>query len=226
MDKLTGGFLFDAFSIVLIDILLSGDNSVVIAMAVRSLPPAQRKLGIALGAGVAALLRIALTFFAGRLLTLNYVQFVGGLLILWIAVKLLTDAGEAASGRPQASSLWNAMWIILVADVTMSVDNILAVAAASKGSLPLLIFGLTLSIIFVVFTSNFLSRLMDRFPIVIYVGAAILGRVGGDMIVSDPWIENWLEPSRMVAIGVQVFFAVAVLAVGRLLVKRQGKAGA
>jgi YjbE family integral membrane protein len=220
MGSLTGGFFFDAFSIILINILLSGDNAVVIAMAVRSLPAQQRKMGIALGAGGAAVLRIVLTFFAGRLLTLNYVQFAGGLLILWIAVKLLTDAAEDSEGHPHAVSLWHAMWLILVADVTMSVDNILAVAAASKGNLPLLIFGLTLSIAFVIFTSNLLSRMMDRFPIVVYIGAAILGRVGGDMMVSDPWIKGWLQPATTLEIGVQVFFAVAVLVVGRLLVKR------
>jgi YjbE family integral membrane protein len=221
MGTLTGGFFFDAFSIILINILLSGDNAVVIAMAVRSLPVAQRRMGIALGAGGAAVLRIVLTFFAGRLLTLNYVQFVGGLLILWIAVKLLTDSAEETEGHTRAVSLWQAMWLILVADVTMSLDNILAVAATSKGNLTLLIFGLTLSIAFVIFTSNVLSRIMDRYPVLIYAGAAILGRVGGDMMASDPWIEGWLHPSRTLQIGVQVFFVVAVLVVGRILMKRQ-----
>jgi YjbE family integral membrane protein len=221
MGRLTGEFFFNAFSIILIDILLSGDNAVVIALAVRSLPPRQRRLGIAFGAGGAATLRIVLTFFASRLLTLNYVQFVGGLVILWIAVKLLTDAAEASGEHPKAGSLWQAMWLILVADVTMSVDNILAVAATSKGNLPLLIFGLVLSILFVVFTSNVLSRIIDRYPVLVYAGAAILGRVGGSMMVSDPWIKDWLQPSHTLDIGVQVFFAVAVLIVGRLLIKRR-----
>jgi YjbE family integral membrane protein len=220
MGPLTGGLFFDALSIILINILLSGDNAVVIAMAVRSLPAPQRRMGITLGAGAAAVLRIVLTFFAAKLLTLNYVQFVGGLLILWIAVKLLTEAAEDSEGHPHAVSLWHAMWLILVADVTMSLDNILAVAAVSNRRLPLLIFGLTLSIAFVIFTSNILSRIMDRYPVVIYIGAAILGRVGGDMMVSDPWIKGWLEPSQAVDYGVQAFFAVAVLVVGRMLVKR------
>jgi YjbE family integral membrane protein len=223
MRSLTGGLLFDAFSIILINILLSGDNAVVIAMAVRSLPAGQRKMGIALGAGGAAVLRIVLTFFAARLLTLHYVQFVGGLLILWIAVKLLTDAAEDSEGHPPAAGLWHAMWVILVADVTMSLDNILAVAATAKDNLALLIFGLTVSIAFVVFTSNLLSRIMDRYPVVVYIGAAILGRVGGDMMVSDPWIKGWLQPSTAVQIGVEVFFALAVLAVGRMLVSRRLK---
>jgi YjbE family integral membrane protein len=192
-------------------------------MAVRSLPAPQRRMGIALGAGAAAVLRIVLTLFAARLLILNYVQFAGGLLILWIAVKLLTDAAGDSEGHVRAVSLWHAMWIILVADVTMSLDNILAVAATAKDNLALLIFGLTLSIAFVVFTSNVLSRIMDRYPVVVYIGAAILGRVGGDMLVSDPWIKGWLQPSQTVAIGVQAFFAVAVLAVGRMLVKRKSQ---
>jgi YjbE family integral membrane protein len=217
MAPLTGGFLFNALSIILIDVLLSGDNSVVIAMAVRSLPVGKRRLGIALGAGGAAVIRIALTFFAGRLLTLHYVQFGGGLLVLWIAVKLLTDTAEDTEANPHPISLWDATLLILVADVTMSVDNILAVAAASKGNLTLLIFGLTLSIAFVIFSSNLLSRLMDRFPVVVYIGAGILGRVAGDMMVSDPWIKEWLEPSMATVIGVQVFFALTVLAVGRVM---------
>src|SRR5579862_3033009 len=109
---LTGGFFFDVFSIVLINVLLSGDNAVVIAMAVKSLPPSQRRLGVLIGAGGAAILRIGLTFFAWKLLDLHYVQFVGGLLILWIAVKLLTDAAEDAEGERPHVSLWRATWII------------------------------------------------------------------------------------------------------------------
>ncbi len=119
-----------------------------------------------------------------------------------------------------AQGMWRAIWLILVADLTMSIDNILAVAAASKGNVALLIFGLGLSIPFVIFTSTLLSRIMDRYPIVVYIGAAILGRVGGEMMISDPWIVNMLHPAHIWDIASQIFFAIAVLVVGKLLAAR------
>jgi YjbE family integral membrane protein len=189
-------------------------------MAVKSLDPRQRRMGIALGAGVAAVLRVVLTFFAGELLTLNYVQFVGGLLILWIAVKLLTEAVEEDEGLAPAVSLWHATWLILVADITMSTDNVLAIAGIAKGNLSLLVFGLGVSIVFVVFASGVLARIMDRYRFVIYLGAAILGRVGGDMMLSDPWVKGWLHPSRTLEVAVQVGLAAGVLVVGWAIVKR------
>ena len=213
-------FLLDILSVVLIDVLLAGDNAVLIAMAVKSLPPQQRRIGIAAGAGGAVVLRVILTFFAARLLSLPWLKLTGGLLILWIAVKLMTEddgAGEGASAR----TLRQAIWLILVADITMSVDNILAVAAASKGNLLLLSLGLGLSITFVVFTSSLLSRIMDRFPIVIWIGAAILGRVGGEMVISDPWVMARLHPSEWVDWGVQAGCGAGVLQTGWLLKRRQ-----
>ena len=220
---MSGGFLFDAFSIILINVLLSGDNAVVIALAVKSLDPRQRRAGIVLGAGVAAALRVVLTFFAGELLTFNYVQFVGGLLILWIAVKLITEAVEEAEGMMAAVSLWHATWLILVADITMSTDNVLAIAGIAKGNLGLLIFGLGTSIVFVVFASDLLARIMDRYRAVIYVGGAILGRVAGDMMLSDPWIKTRLNPSRALEISVQIVCAIGVLVTGWALIKRAGQ---
>jgi len=189
-------------------------------MAVKSLDPRQRRMGIVLGAGVAAVLRIVLTFFAGELLGLHYVQFLGGLLILWIAVKLLTEAVEEAEGLVPAVSLWHATWLILVADVTMSTDNVLAIAGIAKGNLPLLVFGLGLSIVFVVFASGLLARIMDRYRVVIYIGSAILGRVGGDMMLSDPWVKSWLKPSRGLEIAVEAVLAAAVVIIGWALVRR------
>lgn len=209
-------FVVNVLSIVLIDVLLAGDNAVVIALAAKSLPPEQRKIGIGVGAGGAVMLRIVLTFFAARLLQMNYIKFVGGVLVLWIAVKLLTDSAEDPEGAKKAGSLWHAIWLILVADVTMSIDNILAVAGASKGSLALLIFGLGLSIPFVVFTSNLLSLLMDKYPIIVYLGAAILGRIGGEMAMTDPWIVGMIHPSQILVIGVEIALAIAVPAVGWL----------
>jgi YjbE family integral membrane protein len=226
MGHQIAAFLFNVFSIVLIDVLLAGDNAVVIALAVRSLPPRERSIGIAAGASAAVALRIVLTFFAARLLQLNYVRFAGGVLVVWIAVKLFSDAHADEGAAPRPRGLWQAVWFILLADVTMSIDNILAVAAASKGSLALLIFGLGLSIPFVVFTSNLLSHIMDRYPIIVYAGAAILGRVGGELMIGDPWIVGLLHPSPIDEIVVQAFFALAVLIAGGVVnrhLKRQAQ---
>ena len=222
MPDLSGGFFFDLFTIILIDILLGGDNAIVIAMAVRGLPAEQRKLGVAAGAGGAVVLRVILTFFAAQILQLNYIQLTGGLLILWVAVKLLTDSSaEEHKAADPSKGLRHAIWVILVADLTMSLDNILAVAAASHGSWLLLVIGLALSISFVVFTSNLLSRLMDRYPVVVWLGAAVLGRVGGDMIMTDNWVEGLLHPSKTIDVIVQIICAAGVLVVGMLMRKRR-----
>ena len=185
-------FVLRALKIVLIDVLLAGDNAVVIAMAVRSLPADQRRTGTLAGGGFAIVLRIVLTFFAARILELKFFKLLGGLLIFWIAVKLLTESGDEDPGEP-AHNLRQAIWMILAADITMSLDNILAVAATSKGNLTLLIAGLGLSISFVMFMSGILARLMDRYPIVLWGGAAILGQVAGEMVATDPWALAWLR---------------------------------
>jgi YjbE family integral membrane protein len=215
----TWEFLVGLLSIVLIDLILAGDNAVVIAMAVRSLPKAQRTKGIALGAGAAVVLRVILTFFAAQLLTIYFVKFAGGALIIWIAIKLFVEGAPEEGCRKEAKSLWQAVWVIIVADLTMSTDNVLAVAGASKGNLFLLLFGLGLSIPFVVFTSNLLAYLMDRFPIIIYIGAAVLGRVAGEMMISDPFVVHLLQPSKLVQYGVEAFFVVAVIVAGKLFIK-------
>jgi len=200
-------------SIVLIDIVLAGDNAVVIALAVRTLPPKQRLMGIILGSAVAVVLRVGLTFIAAQLLAMNYIKLIGGGLILWIAVKLLIEnTGDKAHGK-EAGGLWQAVWLILVADITMSIDNVLAVAGASKGSFPLLMFGLGLSIPLVVFTSNLLAKLMDRYPVIIYVGAAILGKVGGDMIMTDRLTEEMFHPQPWLVHAVEGMLALGVILV-------------
>ncbi len=221
MPELNTRFLLDALSIILIDILLAGDNAVVIAMAVRSLSPEQRRLGIGIGSAFAVVLRIGLTFFAAQLLQTQFLKLAGGLAILWIAVKLLADSGMGEEGGREAKTLWQAMWLIIVADITMSVDNILAVAAASKGHLGLLIFGLGLSIPFVVFTSHFLSTLMDKYPIIIYIGSAILGRVGGEMIFTDPWVAKTFGVPHWGVMTAEIVFAAGVVAVGWWMVQRR-----
>ena len=221
MPELSLQLLLDILAIVLIDLLLAGDNAVVIALAVKSLPERERRLGIRIGAGFAVVLRIGLTFFAAQLLQVPWIKLIGGLLIFWIAIKLLTDAADDAAGVKPATTLMSAIWYILVADITMSTDNILAVAGTSKGSLPLLIFGLGLSIPFVVLSSNLLSTIMDKYPIIVWIGAAILGRVGAEMIVTDPIIHANLHPSLSVEITAQVAGALLVVAAGWYFSKRK-----
>jgi YjbE family integral membrane protein len=215
-------FLIGAFSIVLIDLLLAGDNALVIAMTVRPLPRRQRLVGIACGASLAVILRVALTIVAAQLLTLEFIKLAGGVLIVWIAWKVLADASseDAAAARPH--SLLQAIWYITLADLTMSTDNILAIAAASKGSSALIIFGLCLSIPFVVSASNLLAILMDRYPLTIYLGAAILGRVAGDMIVTDPFISRTLHPPAVAAYILEAVLVGGLLG-SRLLLARRAK---
>jgi YjbE family integral membrane protein len=215
LGRLDWLFFASDLNIIIIDLILSGDNAVVIAMAVLSLPRRQRQWGIVLGAGAAVLLRVVLTFFLARLLDIQYIKIAGGLLIAWIAVQLFVE-GAAEQQDREAKSLFQAMWLIIAADLTMSLDNILAVAGASNGNLFLLIFGLALSIPLVVFTSNFLSWLMDRYPIILYFGAAVLGRVAGEMIASEPAVTGWLNPPPWVSYTMQAVFAVGVIVAGKL----------
>jgi YjbE family integral membrane protein len=209
-------FASSLLSIIFINIILSGDNAVLIAMAVRPLPPKQRLQGIVFGSAVAIVLRIVITFFAAQLLLIGYIKVAGGLLILWVAVKLFTEeAGEEGPGREHVTFM-QALRIIVVADLVMSLDNVLAVAAASQGNLFLLIFGLVTSIPLVVCTSSLLSSLMDRFPIIITLGAAILGKVGGEMIITDPVVVNAIAPSEVMIYMVQAACVVFVIAAGKL----------
>jgi YjbE family integral membrane protein len=209
-------FVAGLLSIVLIDLILAGDNAVVIAMAVRSLPRQQRTRGIAFGAGAAVILRVTLTFFAAQLLQINFIKFFGGAAIIWIAVKLFVEGAPDEEVKREAKTLWQAVWVIIIADITMSTDNVLAVAGASQGNFFLLIFGLALSIPFVVFTSGLLAMLMDKYPVILYIGAAVLGRVGGEMMITDPYVVGLLHPPPWVQYGVEVFFLVGVLAAGKL----------
>ena len=183
------------FSIVWIDIVLAGDNAVVIALAVRNLPPKQKKMGILIGAGAAVGLRAALTAVTTQLLTIPFLKLIGGIMILWIAFKLLRQGeGEHGDGKDSAEGLWQAVWTIVVADITMSLDNVMAVGGAARGSYALILFGLALSIPLVVFGSNLISKLMSRYPLIVFVGSAILGKVGGEMIMTDKFVAAKLLP--------------------------------
>jgi len=210
-------FLLSALSIVFIDLLLAGDNALVIALAVRSLPQRERRIGSACGAGAAVVLRVALTTVAAHLLTIRYLQLAGGLLVLWIAVKVLRDASDPPDAAPAPKRFLEAIWYIVLADLTMSTDNILAIAGASKGHLGLIVFGLAVSIPFVVLSSNLLAELMDRFPWTIYIGAAVLGKVGGDMILTDPFIVHRFDPTELFRYALEAACATALFAYGLLL---------
>ena len=212
-------FFSSLLSIVIIDIILAGDNAVVIAMAVRSLPPEQRAKGILFGSAAAVLLRVVLTFFVAQMLMISFIKLIGGALILWIAVKLFVEGAPEEQGKKEAANIWQAIRIIVIADITMALDNMLAVGGASHGNLFLLLFGLGLSIPFIVFTSNLLSILMDRYPIIIYLGAAILGKVGGEMMITDRFVEGLIEPNKFVQYGVEAFFAAGVIVTGKLWMK-------
>jgi YjbE family integral membrane protein len=214
-ETLNWAFFLGIINIIVIDLILAGDNAVVIAMAVRSLPRRQRRWGIMLGSGAAVLLRVALTFFVAQVLEIQFIKLAGGVLITWIAVKLFIEGSPEQTDK-EAKTLLQAMWLIMVADITMSTDNVLAVAGASHGNLFLLIFGLALSIPFVVFTSNLLSMLMDRYPIIIYIGAAVLGKVAGEMIFTDPAMLRWLAPPKWFLYSMEAAFAVGVIVAGKL----------
>ena len=207
-------------SIILIDLLLAGDNALVIALAVRSLPPRERRWGTALGAAFAVALRVGLTYFAARLLRIQYVELAGGLFVLWVAVKVLRDVCEPPESVPSPKRLLAAVWYVVFADLTMSADNILAIAGASHGNIWLILFGLCVSIPFVVFSSNLLADLMNRYPWMVYLGAGILGKVGGDMVFADPFVQHLLHPSTALRYGVDAALVVLLVATGMFLKRR------
>jgi YjbE family integral membrane protein len=214
-------FLASLAGIVLIDLILAGDNAVAIAMAVRSLPRHQRRRGVLLGAGAAVLLRVAATFFVARLLLVPWLKLAGGVAVAWIAVRLFAEEPAAEGAEASSAGLWRAVRTIVVADVTMSLDNMLAVGGASHGSLALLLFGLALSIPLVVVASSLLSTLMDRYPVIVYAGAAMLGKVAAEMALTDPFTAGLLHPSRATLWAAEVCAAAGVVAAGVTMQRAQ-----
>jgi YjbE family integral membrane protein len=217
----TWEFFAAVMSIVFIDLVLAGDNAVVIAMACKNLPGKKRLWGIGLGAGGAVVIRVICTFLVAQLLNMQFIKLVGGAVIIWIAVKLLTEGAKEECEDRECGSLWQALWVIIVADMSMGIDNMLAVGAASHGNLFLLLFGLALSIPFVVFMSNMLSKLMDRYPIILWAGAAILGKVGGEMMITDPWVSGLLNPAKWLEYTVMTFFVVFVCGSSKMILNRR-----
>ena len=214
-------FFIDVFKIILIDLLLAGDNALVIALAVRSLPARQRRIGSAVGAGAAVALRAGITFAAVKLLDVEFIKLAGGAFVLWIAVKVFVDADAPEKEAAPPGHIWRAMWYIVFADITMSTDNVLAIAGASHGSLALILIGLAVSIPFVVLSSNLLVVMMNRYPWILYLGAAILGQVGSEMMLTDGFVTRTLNPSRTAIYAAEAAAMVVVLVLSRLLSRKK-----
>jgi YjbE family integral membrane protein len=194
MDLGTPQFWLAALEIIVINILLSGDNAVVIALACRNLPAQQRKWGVFWGAIGAIVLRIILTFFAVSLLQLSYLKIIGGLLLLWIGIKLIAEEDSEEGHDVQASDkMFSAIRTVVIADLVMSIDNVLGVAAAAKGSLLLLIFGLVVSVPLVIGGAQIIMRLIERFPVLIVAGGGLLGFVAGEIAIEDSAIADWVH---------------------------------
>jgi YjbE family integral membrane protein len=218
----TPQFWVDVFKIIMIDLLLSGDNAVVIALACRNLPEAQRKKGIMFGVGGAIGLRIVLTFFAVTLLSLPYLKLVGALLLLWIGIKLILPEEEHSADNIKADTrLLGAIKTIIIADFVMSLDNVLGVAAAAKGNIWLLIFGLVISIPMIAWSSQLVLKLIDRYPFIIYAGGALLGYVAGEMLVGEALFAALVETQHYMHWLIPVSCATLVLVIGGWLAMRK-----
>jgi len=212
-------FLWDLLNIIIINLILSGDNAILLAMAVRWLPPDLRKKGFVFGAGAAVALRIVLTLIIAQVLAIPCIKLAGGIVLLWIAVKLFVQ-GFPGGEEKEAATLLQAIRIMLISDLTMSLDNVIAVAGVSQGNILLLLLGLGTSIPFVIFTSGLLSMLMDRYPIIIYIGAAILGRLGAEMMVTDPVLTPYISLPAFARYGFEALCAAGVILAGRISLKR------
>lgn len=216
MEMLSSSFFWVTLAeIIMINIVLSGDNAVVIALASRSLPARQQKLAILFGSFGAIVLRIILTFFAVYLLNLPFLKIIGGLLLFWIAVKMLLPEDDEANLEAH-DHLWGAIKTIIVADFVMSLDNVLGVAAAAKGNVVLLVLGLAISIPLIVYGSTLILKLMTRWPIIITLGGAVLGWVAGEMMITDPIISVWVDAqAKWLHTVAPPFGALLVVALGK-----------
>lgn len=222
---LTPTFLVAVGQIILIDILLGGDNAVVIALACRRLSPAQRIKGIVWGTVGAIVLRVILIFFALTLLQIPYLKMVGAALLLWIGIKLLVPEDDEHSNVEGSDRLWTAVKTVIVADLVMSVDNVIAIAGAAESAggdhkMPLVIFGLLVSIPIIVAGSQIVIKLMDRFPMVITVGGMLLGWIAGTMTITDPALVPYLAPSDTLKYACGAGGALLVLVVGKIMAAR------
>ena len=221
-----GPELLKLVQIIWINIILSGDNAVVIAMACRGLPPDKQRPGMVLGALVAVALRIVFTVVVATLLSTPFLKIVGGCLLLWISVKLVLGEDEAGGGAvQQTEQLWHAIRTIAIADAVMSLDNVLAIAAVAKDSTTLLIVGLVLSVPLIIAGSAIIMSLLGRLPILVWAGAALLGWVAGEMLVSDPWLAGTFgeELIHRIELPAAAIGAVFVVALGYVLSRRAAR---
>ena len=208
-------FWLRLLGIVLIDLSLAGDNALVIALAVRTLPPHQQLLGRLWGTAGAVALRVAFIAMVSLLLRVPLLQLAGGLVLIWIAIRLVRPSAAGEESHRSATSLGEAIWIIVVADVTMSIDNVLAVAAAAHGNMVLVVLGIGLSLPLVVWGSGLLSRLMARYAWIVWLGGGVLGYVAGDMMMDDPVVRRWLgRTADIVDDPLPIALGLAVTALG------------
>ena len=226
MDFLTSPQFWVALGqIIIIDILLGGDNAVVIALACRKLPESQRNKGIAWGVVGAIGLRVLMIFFALQLLALPFLKIIGALLLLWIGVKLLQSEDDDHDNVEGATTLFGAIKTIVIADAVMSLDNVIAVAGAAHGNMGLVVFGILFSIPIIVWGSKFVLTLMDRFPVVITLGAALLGWIAGGMFVTDEFLKDYLKDApSWLHYATAIAGALFVVVVGKLIAARQAPA--
>ena len=231
-EFMTAHFWIAVGQIILIDILQGGDNAVVIALACRGLPAHQRTKGIIWGTVGAIVLRIILIAFALALLQIPYLKLIGALLLLWIGVKLIAPEDEDEHGNIQSSDkLWTAIKTVVIADLVMSIDNVVAIAAAAQNAgeqhqLALVIFGLVVSIPIIVGGSQLILKLMDRFPVIITLGGMLLGWIAGTMAHTDPALTPYLPQDRSWHIALGVAGALLVLVIGKLVQSRRARVGA
>ncbi len=217
-------FWVAVLQIIMIDLVLSGDNAVVIALACRNLPAEQRRRGILWGVAGAVGLRVVLTMAAALVMNLPWLKLVGGVLLLWIGVKLLVPEDEDGHDISPASHLWGAVRTIIVADFVMSLDNVIAVAGASHGNLGLLVFGLLVSIPLIIWSSQLVLHLMERWPVVVVIGAALLGWVAGAMIWTDPALAGMVGGlPAWVAMLASALCAILVVGIGKGIEMRRAR---
>lgn len=231
MELSSTAFWIALIQIIWVNILLSGDNAVVIALAARSLPQHQQRTAIVAGSAAAIIMRIVLTLVAAQLLLLPWLKVVGAILLVYIGVSLLLPEGEEEGGGAKQGTLWTAIRTIMVADLVMSLDNVVAVAAAAMGDTTLLVVGLAISIPLVIFGSSLLLKIIDRFPLIVWVGAALLGFVAGEMFVGDPALDAPLHrfdamlgiSHHTLSLAAGVLGALLVLGLARVFLRNKQK---
>lgn len=226
-DMMQWPFWVAVGQIIWINILLSGDNAVVIALACRSLPPRQRFWGILLGAGAAVLLRVIFTIVIAQVMLIPFLKLIGGILLLWIAIKLIVPSEEHGSDSVKAGeTLWRAVWLVTVADIVMSLDNVIAIAAVAERfeapqSYALLMFGLAVSIPLIMAGAALVMAVLERFPVVVWAGAALLGWIAGEIIAKDPLLTANLDPAAAHTVWMVGATLGALFVVGAGLVRRR-----